>query len=283
MKRFNKLFTVLVCLGLVPAIVGARGNADKAIEENKAMDSRVRDAFTRKDVQTIMSFYWKSPSLVVVFPNASIQKGWDNVKTTLEGYLNSLEAIEFSDVRTDYRISGDVVTVFSTLRSRVRLKDGSVEEGLIITTSQRQKIGKDWFIVHEHMSMPMAHQGPQPSDSLYKRLGGYDAIAAVTDDLLARMATDPTIAPLLRGVNESRLKKIRQLLVDMLCEITGGPCIYTGADMATAHAGLGIKDSEWRRFMSLLDQTLDKFQVPDRERGEVRAMIAGMRPLIVTQ
>jgi hemoglobin len=76
--------------------------------------------------------------------------------------------------------------------------------------------------------------------SLYARLGGYDAIAAATDDLLGRLTGDPQIGIYWRGHSKDSLKRARQLVVDFLCEAFGGPVIYQGRNMMTSHEGLNI-------------------------------------------
>jgi hypothetical protein len=81
-------------------------------------------------------------------------------------------------------------------------------------------------------------------DSLYKRLGGYDAIAAVSDDFIGRLATDPLIKRFFVGHNTDSLKQLRQHIVDFLCQATGAPCAYHGRDMKTAHTGLGITEDD---------------------------------------
>jgi len=77
---------------------------------------------------------------------------------------------------------------------------------------------------------------------LYERLGGYDAIAAVADDFIVRLATDEKLGRFFVGHSLDSQKQIRQHLVDQLCQVTGGPCIYRGRDMKTSHAGLGISE-----------------------------------------
>jgi hemoglobin len=81
--------------------------------------------------------------------------------------------------------------------------------------------------------------------SLYKRLGGYDALAAVTDDFIGRMVADPRLSRFFVGHAKESLDRIRQLIVDQLCNVTGGPCLYIGLDMKTAHEGLGIREKDW--------------------------------------
>jgi len=118
-------------------------------------------------------------------------------------------------------------------------------------------------------------------DTLYKRLGGYDAIAAVTDDFVGRLATDPQLSRFFKGHSTDSLKRIRQHIVDFLCVATGGPCVYTGRDMKTAHTGLGITEDDWNLSVKHLNETLDKFKVPDRERNEVLTAISGLKGDIV--
>src|SRR5215472_15106121 len=75
------------------------------------------------------------------------------------------------------------------------------------------------------------------SATLYQRLGGYDALAAVTDDFITRLATDPQLGRFFAGHNKEGVTRIRQHVIDFLCVATGGPCAYTGQDMRTAHTG----------------------------------------------
>lgn len=117
--------------------------------------------------------------------------------------------------------------------------------------------------------------------SLYKRLGGYDAVASVTDDFLARLATDPQLGRFFKGLSSDSQKKARQHLVDFLCQATGGPCIYVGRDMKTVHTGLNISEEDWAATVRLLGATLDKFKVPEREKGELLGAVSGLKSDIV--
>lgn len=118
-------------------------------------------------------------------------------------------------------------------------------------------------------------------DSLYKRLGGYDAVAAVTDDFLGRLAADKSLGRFFQGLSTSSLTKTRQHIVDFLCQATGGPCAYHGRDMKTAHAGLKITEADWDQSVKLLTATLEKFKVPEKEKGEVLAAVSGLKADIV--
>jgi hemoglobin len=121
----------------------------------------------------------------------------------------------------------------------------------------------------------------QQQKSLYQRLGGYDALAAVTDDFLGRLATDPQLKRFFIGHNKEGLTRIRQHVIDFLCVATGGPCAYTGQDMKTAHTGLGITEDDWNASVKDLIATLNKFNVPEKEKNEVLSAISSLHGDIV--
>ena len=121
----------------------------------------------------------------------------------------------------------------------------------------------------------------QGQKTLYQRLGGYDALAAVSDDFLGRLAADPSLGRFFVGLSTDSKIKVRQHIVDFLCVATAGPCKYTGRDMKTAHTGLGITDADWNQMVKLLGQTFDKFSVPEKERADVVGALAGLRADIV--
>jgi hemoglobin len=129
--------------------------------------------------------------------------------------------------------------------------------------------------------LPARAQTSGAAPSLYTRLGGYDAITAVTDDFLGRLATDKQMSRFFVGVSADSLRKLRQHVVDQLCEASGGPCYYFGRSMKTVHAGLGITESDWQVTVKHLNATLDKFKVADNERTEILSMFAGVKKDIV--
>jgi hemoglobin len=117
--------------------------------------------------------------------------------------------------------------------------------------------------------------------SLYTRLGGYDAIAAVSDDFIARLAADKQLARFLVGMSDNSKTHLRQLVVDLLCQATGGPCVYIGRDMKTSHKGLGITGSDWDLSVKALVASLDKFKVPQKEKDELLAIASSLKADIV--
>jgi hemoglobin len=114
--------------------------------------------------------------------------------------------------------------------------------------------------------------------SLYDRLGGKDAIVAVVDDFVARCAGDDRINPKFGRTDIPRLKK---MLVDQVCEASGGPCTYTGRDMKETHTGMGVTKGEFDSLVEDLVATLDGLSVPKAEQEELLGLLAPMQGDIV--
>ena len=121
----------------------------------------------------------------------------------------------------------------------------------------------------------------QEQKTLYARLGGYDAIAAVVDDFVGRLVADKRFSKFFVGHSEDSLKKIRMHVIDQLCAAAGGPCNYTGRDMKTSHHGLGITSDDWDASAKHLVESLDKFKVPETEKNELLAFVTTLKKDIV--
>jgi hemoglobin len=117
--------------------------------------------------------------------------------------------------------------------------------------------------------------------SLYERLGGYDAISAVVNELAVRLVTDEKLGVYFKGLSNDSKRRLVAHLTDFVCSATGGPCIYTGRDMKTSHEGLGITDEEWNRFVKITKEVLDKFKVPAREQQEFLQLVSPLKSVIV--
>jgi len=117
-----------------------------------------------------------------------------------------------------------------------------------------------------------------PEASLYDRLGGKPAITAVVDDFVGRVAADNRINGKFANANIPRLK---MLLVEQICQASGGPCTYTGRDMKTTHAGMRITSEEFDALVGDLVATLSQFKVPEREKKELLGALGPMKKDIV--
>jgi hemoglobin len=117
--------------------------------------------------------------------------------------------------------------------------------------------------------------------TLYARLGGYDAIAAVADNLVARLMADPRLGRFWAHRGEDGVRREKQLLVDFLCHSAGGPLFYTGRDMKTSHKGMRISEEDWAAFLGHVNATLDEFKVPAAERAMVVGFVQSTKADIV--
>ncbi len=122
------------------------------------------------------------------------------------------------------------------------------------------------------------------SKSLYERLGGVYPIATVVDDFIDRVMNDPILNANPK-VYEAHHKVppagFKYLVTEMVCWATGGPQKYTGRSMYDSHAHLDITNDEWNAFMADLQQTFDKFQIPETERKELIAIVESTKKDIV--
>ena len=127
---------------------------------------------------------------------------------------------------------------------------------------------------------------PQDIPSLYDRLGGLYNIAVVVDDFIDRVMGDPRLNANPR-VDEAHHRVSPQgfkyYVTEMLCWAAGGPQTYSGRTMGDSHRHLMITDEEWEAFMEDLQQSLDKFEVPQPEQDEVRAIVESTKEAIVVE
>ena len=117
--------------------------------------------------------------------------------------------------------------------------------------------------------------------TLYERLGGYDAIAAVANDLLPRLRADPQLGRFWAHRGEDGVKREKQLLIDFLCASAGGPTYYRGRDMVLTHRGMRISESDWNVFLGHAAAALAKFKVPEAEQRDFAAFVQSLRKDIV--
>lgn len=117
--------------------------------------------------------------------------------------------------------------------------------------------------------------------SLYERLGRYDAIAAIANDFVVRLVSDPQFDKYYSGRSDDSKNRELQLFVDYLCSVAGGPVFYSGRDMKLTHAGMGISTSDWAASVRHLVATLENLSVPEKEKKDLLALVARTKTDIV--
>ena len=113
---------------------------------------------------------------------------------------------------------------------------------------------------------------------LFDRLGGLPAITAVVEEFVTTTGNDPRINMFFANTD---IPKLKQSMVDHICESTGGPCKYTGKTMKESHTGMKVKKEHFDAFMDDLTKTLDKLKVPAREKSEVLAFFSSLEADVV--
>ncbi|ARN19838.1 group I truncated hemoglobin [Piscinibacter gummiphilus] len=117
-----------------------------------------------------------------------------------------------------------------------------------------------------------------PDDTLYHQLGEKPGLAVLMDDFVARLLTDPRLAPFFKDVDQAHLKK---QLVDQFCEVSGGPCKLVGPDMKTAHAGIDVTKRDFNALVEVLQQSMDARGIAFSTQNRLLARLAPMHREIV--
>jgi hemoglobin len=114
--------------------------------------------------------------------------------------------------------------------------------------------------------------------SLYEQLGGPGGVATLVDELIEILATDLRVAPAFANTD---IKRFRTKLNEQLCELSGGPCRYTGDSMADAHSGLNITHAQFNALVEDLQLAMDRVAIPEAAQNRLLRLLAPMRGDVV--
>ncbi|KZL29498.1 group 1 truncated hemoglobin [Pseudovibrio sp. Ad37] len=117
--------------------------------------------------------------------------------------------------------------------------------------------------------------------TLYERLGGYDAISAVVNNLLPRLQSDELLGRFWQNRGDDGIAREKQLLIDYLANSAGGPLYYTGRDMVITHTGMGITEADWDVFLAYLKATLEAFSLPEAEFNDTVGFVSSLKEEIL--
>lgn len=113
---------------------------------------------------------------------------------------------------------------------------------------------------------------------LYDRLGGESGVAAIAGDLIDRVSADPKLG---RSFKDSNLSRIKRLLAEQLCDLSGGPCRYSGDSMREVHAGHHISEAEFFGMVAELRVVLKQRHVSQAATNELLRLLAPMKRDVV--
>ena len=117
------------------------------------------------------------------------------------------------------------------------------------------------------------------SSELYKTFGEKPGLVKLMDDFMVRLLADPRTGPHFKPANQQRVK---EQLVDQFCQVMGGPCVYKGADMKSAHANLDIKKSDFNALVEVLQTSMDAQAIPFARQNQLLSLLAPMHRDVIT-
>lgn len=118
----------------------------------------------------------------------------------------------------------------------------------------------------------------RPASRLYDRLGGQSGVAAIADTLIDRVTADPRLA---RSFEGAKLDRIKKLLAEQICDLSGGPCRYSGDSMKEVHAGHHISEAEFFGMVADLRAVLKERHVSQGATNELLRLLAPMKRDVV--
>ncbi len=263
---------------MIPAFVllmaGCMQAPQTDLDGLNAMIDVSQSAFDARDAAAIAAIY--ADDGAVMPPNSETTTG----QAAIEDYWRDVLAtgIDLGVAKTtNVYAHGDVGYEVGTYA--VTDSDGAIDEGKYIRIWRH---GDDkWRLKHVTWNSDIPLLAPEPESesnkkTLYQRLGGYDVVAAILDNFGPRVFDDPELSLFLTDIDEEMGKKGRELALDLLCDLTGGPCVYTGRDVKMVHKAVGITDEHWQSVLEYMGETLDELNIGDDEKTDFIAIIAGL-------
>ena len=272
-KSMNLVFVLFMA--------GCMQTPQSDLEGLKATIDVSQSAFEARDPVAIAAIYAEdgavmSPNSETVTGQAAIEDFWREVLAS---------GIDLGVAKTtNLYAHGDVGYEVGTYA--VTDPDGAIDEGKYVRI-WRHGDGK-WQLQHVTWNSNLPLSAPQSEaesdqETLYQRLGGYDVVAAIFDNWAPRVSGDPELSKFLTEIDEEMGKRGRELGLDLLCELTGGPCFYTGRNMKMVHKGLGITDEHWQSTLDYMVETLDEMNIHNDEKTDFIHVFDGLKGYIVDQ
>ncbi len=126
----------------------------------------------------------------------------------------------------------------------------------------------------KHASLPAI----APPGSLYARLGGTEKVTAIVNETIDVVAANPRMN---QSFNKVNLQRVKDMLAEQICSLTGGGCTYTGDTMRDVHAGHHITNTEFYDLVEVLRDSLRSHDVPLAARNELLEILAPMKRDVV--
>jgi hemoglobin len=147
------------------------------------------------------------------------------------------------------------------------------------TTTSGRLAAISFVLIALATALPAAH-AQKTDDSLYRDLGGLDVLTKVVDDTLVLALADARIKDTFK---ETDMKRLAKLITEQFCELSGGPCKYSGDPMKEVHQGLALNNMQFNALVEDLQAAMDKSNIPSRTQNKLLALLAPMQRTVVTK
>ncbi len=210
-------------------------------------------------------------------PDAPIVRGKEEIGEYMRPQFPPNASVRWQPDQIEVSSAGDMAYMFGTFEIIVTGPEGDpvTTTGKYGNTWTKMPDGT-WKAVASTWSTSEVGAGEDSRRTLYQRLGGYDVVAAILDDFGPRVFDDPELSLFLTDIDEEMGKRGRELALDLLCELTGGPCFYTGGDVKMTHKRIGLTDDHWQLVLEYMGETLDEMNIGNDEKTDFIAIIAGL-------
>ena len=99
------------------------------------------------------------------------------------------------------------------------------------------------------------------------------------DDFVNRLLTDPRIGS---HFKDAKPQPLKDSLTRQICQLSGGPCQYTGPDMKTAHGEMDITKTHFHALVEVLQASMDAQGIAFSQQNRLLALLAPMQRDIIT-
>ena len=112
-----------------------------------------------------------------------------------------------------------------------------------------------------------------PKDQLYQQLGSTVGIEKIVDGLLVEIERDQQIVHHFR---DTEIERFRKLLIEQFCELSGGPCKYTGVSMQESHTGFNITQADFDNLVRHLMKVMTEQNISITAQNQLLGLLAPM-------
>lgn len=127
------------------------------------------------------------------------------------------------------------------------------------------------------LSLPACAQTSE-NTTLYDDLGGEQGVETLVEGLIERIGHDEQI---FHYFAETHVSRFREKLIEHFCQISDGPCTYTGDNMHDIHVGMKINEQDFNHLVDMLYEQMASQNIPHTTQNRLIARLAPLRKQII--